>query len=83
MKFRVGDIARLKKLKGDWRPPDAFKLLATITGFEVDKGHLLVELTFFDGYCDTYWIDEIVRVSKNNDTQAILQPEARHTSEVF
>ena len=83
MKFRIGDIVRLKNLKGDWRPSGAFKLLATITGFGSDKERILAELTFFDGYCDTYWIDEIVRVSKNNDTQAILQPETRHTSEVF
>lgn len=83
MKFRIGDIVRLKKLKGDWRPPGAFKMLATITDFEVDKGHLLAELTFFDGYCDTYWMNEIARVLKNNDPQAVLQPEIRDTPEIF
>lgn len=77
MKFRVGDIVRLKKLKNDWRPPSTFKMLATVTDFEIHEAGVLAELTFFDGYCDTYWTEHIVLASKNNDPNSILQPENR------
>ena len=74
MKFKIGDIVTLSfahNLPTD--PPQ----IATVISLGSKNSENIVELMFPDGYNDTYWEDQVVLLSRQDDPEKVQQSQSR------
>lgn len=73
MKFKVGDIVTLSFSNSLFTDPVQ---IATVISLGTKNGENTVEMVWPDGYNDTYWEDQVMLLSRQDDHKKVQQSQS-------